>query len=129
VKALISGLHQMMMTSSTKCHKNRQDLWHDYKRGKRIKFFFPFSFLFGKFVVSLWKENQMSTETHNTTNNEKYTVIGIRVIILVQAITFLFSSIVWLTEDDLDKWFTRWALGILLLSAWGIMKHISINKN
>ena len=50
---------------------------------------------------------------------------GIRVVILVQAITFLFNSIVWLMKDDLDKWFTRWALGMLLLSAWGIMNHIS----
>lgn len=50
---------------------------------------------------------------------------GIRVVILVQAITFLFNSIVWFMKDDLDKWFTRWALGMLLLSAWGIMKHLS----
>ncbi len=50
---------------------------------------------------------------------------GIRVVILVQAITFLFNSMVWFIKDDLDKWFTRWALGMLLLSAWGIMKHIS----
>jgi hypothetical protein len=49
----------------------------------------------------------------------------IRVVILVQAITFLFNSIAWFMKDDLDKWFTRWALGMLLLSAWGIMKHIS----
>jgi len=54
-------------------------------------------------------------------------VIGsvIRAGILVQAITFLFNSIVWAMEDDLDKWFSRWALGMLLLSAWGIMKHLS----
>ncbi len=50
---------------------------------------------------------------------------GIRVVILVHAITFLFNSIVWFMKDDLDKWFTRWALGMLLLSAWGIMKHLS----
>lgn len=50
---------------------------------------------------------------------------GIRGVILVQAITFLFNSIVWFMKDDLDKWFTRWALGMLLLSAWGIMKHLS----
>ena len=50
---------------------------------------------------------------------------GIRVVILVQAITFLFNSMVWFIKDDLDKWFTRWALGMLLLSAWGIMRHIS----
>ena len=48
---------------------------------------------------------------------------GIRVVILVQAITFLFNSIVWFMKDDLDKWFTRWALGMLLLSAWGIIKN------
>lgn len=50
---------------------------------------------------------------------------GIRTVILVQAITFLFSSIMWWINDDLDKWFTRWALGMLLLSAWGVMKHLS----
>ena len=50
---------------------------------------------------------------------------GIRGVILAQAITFLFNSIVWFMKDDLDKWFSRWALGMLLLSAWGIMKHLS----
>lgn len=50
---------------------------------------------------------------------------GIRTVILLQAITFLFNSFVWFMKDDLDKWFTRWALGMLLLSAWGIMKHLS----
>jgi hypothetical protein len=28
---------------------------------------------------------------------------GIRLVILVQAITFLFNSIVWVMKDDLDK--------------------------
>lgn len=50
---------------------------------------------------------------------------GIRSMVLVQAITFLFNSIMWWVNDDMDKWFTRWALGMLLLSAWGIMKHLS----
>jgi hypothetical protein len=50
---------------------------------------------------------------------------GIRTVILVQAITFLFSSVMWWINYDLDKWFTRWALGMLLLSAWGVMKHLS----
>jgi hypothetical protein len=50
---------------------------------------------------------------------------GIRSVILTQAITFLFSSIMWWVNDDMDKWFTRWVLGMLLLSAWGIMKHLS----
>ena len=50
---------------------------------------------------------------------------GIRVVILAQAITFLFNSMVWFVKDDFNKWFTRWALGMLLLSAWGIMKHLS----
>ncbi len=50
---------------------------------------------------------------------------GIRVVILVQAITLLFNSMVFFIKDDLNKWFTRWALGMLLLSAWGIMKHLS----
>lgn len=51
--------------------------------------------------------------------------IGVQTVILVQAITFLFSSIMWLINGDLDNWFTRWGLGMLLLSAWGVMKHLS----
>ena len=64
---------------------------------------------------------------HSTATDGKPPVIGsgIRTFILVQAITFLFLSMVWFLKDDLDKWFTRWALGMLLLSAWGIMKHLS----
>lgn len=50
---------------------------------------------------------------------------GIRLVVLVQAIITMFNSVVWFMKDDLDKWFTRWALGMLLLSAWGIMKHLS----
>ena len=50
---------------------------------------------------------------------------GIRTVILVQAITFLLNSLIWFIKDDLDKWVTRLALGMLLLSAWGIMKHRS----
>jgi hypothetical protein len=50
---------------------------------------------------------------------------GIRLVILVQAITFLFNSVAWFMKDDLDKWFARWVIGMLLLSAWGIMKHLS----
>lgn len=68
----------------------------------------------------------MSNEVQNPAPCQT-TVVGrgIRAVILVQAITFLFSSIVWFMKDDLDKWFSRWALGMLLLSAWGIMKHLS----
>lgn len=68
----------------------------------------------------------MSIEKQNPTSCQTDVIgSGIRVVILVQAITFLFNSMVWFIKDDLDKWFTRWALGMLLLSAWGIMKHIS----
>ncbi len=50
---------------------------------------------------------------------------GIRTLILTQGVLFLFSSIMWAISDDLDKSFMRWALGMILLAGWGIMKHLS----
>lgn len=75
-------------------------------------------------------KDNMENENNNLAQNPPFyktdiSGSGIRLVILSQAITFLFNSIVWFMKDDLDKWFTRWALGMLLLSAWGIMKHLS----
>lgn len=50
----------------------------------------------------------------------------VRAIIFLQATLLLFSSIVWVIKDDFDKWFIRWALGMLLLSTWGVMKQLSL---
>ena len=49
----------------------------------------------------------------------------IRTLILLQGILFLCFATAWAINDNLDKWFTRWALGIIMLAAWGIMKHLS----
>jgi hypothetical protein len=67
----------------------------------------------------------MSKEQNPQPCQTNFTGSGIRIVILIQAITFLFLSIRWAVKDDFNKWFSSYALGILLLSAWGIMKHLS----
>lgn len=53
----------------------------------------------------------------------------IRILIFWQAITMLLVSGIWFIKDDLDKWFERWSIGIILLSMYGIMKHIQKPSN
>lgn len=56
---------------------------------------------------------------------------NIRVVTLISAIMSAFSSHMYYLKGDLDKWFLRFALGIILFALWGIMLHISklIEKN
>jgi hypothetical protein len=54
---------------------------------------------------------------------------AIRAFILLQGILFLGFSLVCSLKGDLDKWFSRWVVGLLLISAYGIMEHIYFNKN
>ena len=54
--------------------------------------------------------------------------IIIRNTIFVQGIIFLISGTIWAIDGNLDKWFVRWALGMILLSAYGIMKHLDHNE-
>lgn len=68
-----------------------------------------------------------SKQNQQTRHNDSI-LISIRTMILVQAILFILFSISWAITEDFDKWFTRWAFGMLLLSAWGIMRHLSRNS-
>jgi hypothetical protein len=58
-------------------------------------------------------------------NNQPHpTCEAVRGIILFMAInTFVFSLLHYF-RDDSEKAFARFALSMLLLSAWGIMEHI-----
>jgi hypothetical protein len=53
----------------------------------------------------------------------------IRILIFWQAVTMLLASILWFINDDLDKWFERWSMGLILFGIYGIMKHIQKPNN
>jgi len=49
----------------------------------------------------------------------------IHLIILVQAILFIISSLIgWLGYGENDKWFLRWVFGMILLALYVIMSHL-----
>lgn len=52
----------------------------------------------------------------------------IRIFIFSQSLIFIANSIYWLMQNDVDKWFIRWALGMILLAFYGMMKHLTIKQ-
>lgn len=57
--------------------------------------------------------------------NSKYIKI-VEFITISQAIIFFISAIIYAIADNSERWFSRWALGLILLALWGII--ISLNK-
>ncbi len=48
----------------------------------------------------------------------------IKVVIGVQAILFLTFGVAYAIAGNIDRWFERWALGLILAGLYGIMQYL-----